>query len=496
LSTDSSTTKEGALRLKRHLDGLATDNLGEIVRPIIKKVREHIIPLATKLTRTTNLPTGIDKQEEKYAERVEWPRSRWVVSIFREQCDAYQVSNEGSPYKFDLLSKLSHPFRPSTKYEVSSESDRVKDNSKKNGGLPEVKSKGEMLAGSLLDLEQLKADPRLERTRSIIAGGRTQQSQLGAEKVRLIMMVDMTSFLRGVEAFDSALFETDNAVDPRLDVFLFHTEPSKFKEWYSNYESNVNQWVNMDWSNFDQSVEAWELRNLVDTFAPEYQLKELEKEWVCKASILTPWGEVTRNGGMPSGWIFTNTGDSHANVQDSGEAFHRYKLDKYIKCLSVNGDDITFGLTTKLTEENLSKIESASRRTLNVSKVELGDYVWNSKWVICKDSSGEVIMTRPVWRIINASMFAERQKLSIYGSKEYVELALASQLTTIEEHPFGDKIIEAYARKVTKYHISTMTDDQLAEPLQAYVDAHNWQNIDAQGLKESIEKSYYYQVGS
>jgi hypothetical protein len=477
--------------VQRYLANLQVDNTGIIERKLANKVREVIIPLARKLHRTSKVPPGLSSLEDKYLERLEWPKSVYRYKLLQEAMSKYLQVPSGSELNLGYLDSYSHPWKQSAQYTVDLTLDRNRRSLSKGGSLPNGGTKRENLSEAELYNEKVKQSPTLEMCYSILPGIRTQQSHPDDPKVRLVWGTPTHWWLIECEAFDDALSLTIEAVnnDVGNKIFVFYTEPSKLKEWTASNWSEVVQWVNMDAEQFDASVTASEIAQMVEYFAPTYEFKELVKEYLIHASLVMPEGDLSRDGGQPSGSKTTNLFDGFCNVLDMIEAFARYKLDQYIVCVIVNGDDITIGLSTKLSKENLEKIGHQSRRTINADKSVIGDYVWNSKWYIDGD-----IITRPVFRVLNSIMFSERMKSSIYGSREYIEISTAQQCADIEAHPWGPEIVKAIAG-ISKYHISSMSDDQLSEAAEAYLDAHSWkEGEDVNGLLSRLRDSLYAQA--
>jgi hypothetical protein len=385
----------------------------------------------------------------------------------------------GSGYEYNILDYISHPFVPASSHVWDRSDPSVTQVGNKSAGCPYMGAKKDAWPGAEQYVSKVKTSGLWTDRYSTILGIRTQTPSEGQKsKERAIHMVSASDFIQGYEAFRDALNSTDNAIDISKDVFLFHTEPRTFLEWYEKKESEVVQWVNLDFSQFDSDVTASELALVVDYFAPNYEFRELEKEWVINASIMTPWGTVTRKGGMPSGWIATNLGDSYCNVLDVGEALHRYKLERYLVCIAVNGDDITLGLKTKLDKENLEKLSRVTRRTLNVEKVYRGDGVLNSSKMI-ERMDGELFYSHDPWETFQRTWTTERSKLAIDGSKEMMELRLTQQLGNVYwpdqriNNPIGLEMVKLYA-KYDKAHLSTMSDDQLLEPAEELASRQQW----------------------
>jgi hypothetical protein len=481
-------------KIKRYLEMLTHDNDDVIERPIAARVRKEVVPAINKLFRTTKLPSGLDSLEKKFEERIEWPRSIYKYKSLMEAAEAFRGGTYGKMYQSDMLEKFSHPFRSSSAYRFDVTLERNKRALKKGNGPPNMGSKRDNLAEfTQYNEEKVKPNPILEVCYSSLMGVRTQQSPAsGPYKVRSVWGVPGHIWQLYCEAVDSALTATQEAIDPKMDIFVFYTEPSKFKEWYANIESNVTEFINNDATAYDTTVHGVETDYTLDLLCPDYEFIELLKEYEKKSSLMTPQGDVEREeGGKGSGMKTTSIGNSLTNGQDGNECYEAAKLDKYLEGFALNGDDRTDAVSTKLTTHNIEQIAKFSRRTLNTDKFVVGDFVWNSKWYIGQDRSGEIIMTRPVYRLVNSTMFSERQKNAIYFSKEYTALALAQQLQDVEEHPLGLDIAKLY-RKIDKYHISEFSNDAMSEAVDAYLDEHNWMEwIDGKTFLSSVRNTVY-----
>jgi hypothetical protein len=475
-------------KIKTYLGMLTHDNRDVVERPIAVNVRKQVIPELNKLIRTTKLPSGLEQLEKRYQERIEWPRSIYTFKDLMDLARKFEGGTIGEIYQTSLLSDFSHPFRPSTSYTFDLSLERNRRALKKGNGPPNMGSKQDNLAEfTQYNDEKLKPNPILENCMSSLIGVRTQQSPPeGPYKVRPVWGVPGHMWQLFCEAADSALTATQEAVDPNLDIFVFYTEPNKFKEWYANIESRVSEFVNNDATAYDTTVQRVETDYTLDTLCPDYEFKDLLKAYEGECALMTPNGDITRNGGKGSGMKTTGIGNSLTNGEDGYECYTIVKLDRYVEGFAINGDDRTDAVSTKLSEHNVQNLAKHSRRTLNTEKFIIGDFVWNSKWYIGQDRSGEIIMTRPVYRLVNSTMFAEREKSSIYFSKEYVALALVQQLRDVEEHPLGSEVAKIY-RKFDKYHISEFTDEQLQEAAEAYIDAHQYMYEDT-GTKEFLDQ--------
>jgi hypothetical protein len=479
--------------IKRYLEQLRIDSDNVVERPLASRVRDVIIPQINKLFRTTKLPSGLDILEKKFEERILWPRSIYKYSSLMEAAEKFRQNRIGEAYTTDVHQVMSHPFRPSTSFEFDESLERNRRALKKGNGPPNMGSKRDNLAElTQYNDEKIKPNPQLENCYSSLMGVRTQQSPAdGPWKVRNVWGVPGHIWQLMCEAVDSALTATVEAVDPKLDIFVFYTEPSKFKEWFANIQDKVTEFVNTDASEYDTTVERVETDYTLDFLARDYEFVGLLKQYEGECALMTPEGDITRNGGKGSGMKTTGIGNSDTNCQDKYEAWVKTKLDRYLEGFGANGDDLTEACSTKLTKHNIEQISKFSRRTLNIDKFIVGDFVWNSKWYIGMDRSGEIIMTRPIYRLVNSTMYSERQKNAIYFSKEYTALALAQQLKDVEEHPLGLDVAKLY-RKVDKYHISEFSDDQLSEAVDAYLDEHNYlEGYNSKSYLSSIRDSVY-----
>jgi hypothetical protein len=466
------------------------DNTGISERKLAPKVRKEIIPIARKLFRTVSLPPGLDFQEAKYLERVEWPKSIYKYSVLLEAMNAFRSIPYGEPLQLDLLDGYSHPWRKSSSFDFDRSLERNRRSLSKGGSLPVGGTKRDNLSDAILyNEEKLKPNPTIANCYSILPGSRTQQSSPDNPKVRLVWGTPTHWWVIECEAFDDALSMTIKECGSDHDIFVMYTEPSKLQKFVANRWSQVVQWANLDASQFDASVTASEIRQMVEYFAGDYAFKDLVSEYLCRASLVMPEGDLTRDGGQPSGSKTTNLFDGFANVLDLLEAFVRFKLERYIECIIVNGDDITIGLSTKLSKDNLERISKASRRNIHPDKSVVGDYVWNSKLYV-----NENLLTRPVFRVLNNIMYTERLKSSVYGSREYTEVSTAQQTKDIEQHPFGPEIIRKIA-SISKYHISGMSDEQLRPSVEAWLDAHSYkEGEDVNTMLSHLRDTLYAQA--
>ena len=485
------TRSELTTEIVRYNEHLTKDNMGNSERKLAPEIRKKVLPMYTKALRTVTLPSGLLKREQIDHERVEWPKGLYLYKSLIEATVPYKSVPNGEPLVMDYLNRFSHPWESSSVYVYDDTLLRNRRSLAHGAGAPHLGKKRDAITEAILYNESLKSAQDLDKCWSILAGFRAQKRTKPGDDpvVRLVWGTPTHYWHMECEAFDNAISKTVSNVQSRKDdVFVFYTDASIAQEWIAS-KSSVVEWANLDAEQFDASVTAPELRQVVEYFAPNYFRKDLIAEYLIFADLIMPDEIVSRSGGMPSGSKITNLGDGFVNVLDFYQAFERYKLDRYIECIMVNGDDISFGLSTRLSDENLEKISRSSRRKLNTAKVERGPFVWNSS-MYC---DGDIICAT-VGKVLNNTMFSERMKSAIHGSKEMIELKMSQQTKRIESNPIGPDIIKKLA-EISKYSINSMSDEQLMPAAQA-LETEDWREVDAQGIIDKARKSLYAEYSS
>lgn len=468
-------------------ENISRDNLGKIVRKMEPVLRKSVLPKLRTKYRQVKLPSGLDNQELKYLERVLLAKSMYKYSILVEQMRGY-ASIKDIPIWEDRIQNFSNPYKSSTDYKFNGNLERNRISLKRNGGLPTLTSKRDSFDGARQWNDQrVKPNPIIENCYGIEVGYRTQQpSAEGEFKVRGIHMIPTHMWILQSEAFDSAITNTINSVSTKHEILVLYIDPLMIREWMNNFNSEVRCWLNVDSEKFDQGVTPSENKQTVNIFAPEYEFKELLVEYSNRADIILPSEIILRNGGKSSGEKTTNLDDGYDNIQDLLEVLDKMHLIQYVVCILVNGDDITIGLSTQFTEKNLIKLSELSRRTINPDKSIVSNHIWNSKWYVDED-----IQTRPVFRVLNSLMYSERRKESIYGSKEMIEIINSMILKDVEQHPIGPDLIRMVA-SASKIHISTMSDEQIAEAVEYFIEDQSWRQIDSVSEMTSKIRSTEY----
>ena len=466
------TISKGSPKLQVWLDLIRQDNLGIVERKLAPAIRKNVLPSITKSFRTMKLPPGLNVQEEKYRKRVLLAKSQYKYSILKESVEKYS-SVKDIPLWKNRMEDFKHPFRSSTTHMLDLSRVQNRISLKRNGALPTMLSKALSLDGARQwNDSQVKPDPVLDNCYSSVLGYRTEQpSAPGVFKVRDIIMIATHMWMLQSEAADSAIDNTVKAVSTKFPILVLYVDPRMIREWYNNFSSEVTCWMNVDAESFNKGVTPEENRFTANYLYPDYEFKDLLIEHGNRSDIVTPDGLVSRYGGIDSGRKTTNIDEGIDNINDLLEALEIMKLLKYVVCLLVNGDDISIGLSTKITQDNLLKLSELSRRSINAEKSVADVYLWNSKWY-CDDD----YLTRPVFRVLNSLMFSERRKDSIYGSKEMIEIITSQILEGVVEHPLGKQLIKEMA-SITKYHISTMSDEQLGEAAEIFLEDQAWRQI-------------------
>jgi hypothetical protein len=451
------------------------DNTGIAKRILHDRIVKVVIPKVNKAFNTAEgWPSGLRIVEEDFKAKLYRPRSVYEFKVLEQLTNEYRLV-EDTPYTTgpDLLEDLfpDHPFRGSKRWSFDAKLERNKRALKKGGSLPNGGDKQSNFAAAVQYVnEVIFPGNSIDKMFSILIYHRTQQQNAaGDTKVRPVHgFPTSTWYIEGI-AFDDGITLTIKANGGDSNrIKLFYCEPGEIHRWFQNQSSGVVCWVNIDATGYDRNVGASELAVAVQHLAGGYEFTNLVSDYIIRASLVMPAGDIHRNGGQPSGSKQTNWGDALTNLLDHLEALSRLGLLKYLRCVLINGDDITFGFSTWVTAQNREKWARYSRREINPSKSHTGKFGWNSKWYI-----DDEIMTRPVYRVLNSLMFKEHQTNPITGSKEYVAIATAQQLEDLADHPLADLVLRE-VKRIDKYPVEAFTAKELRPAMEAYVDDHNW----------------------
>jgi hypothetical protein len=250
--------------------------------------------------------------------------------------------------------------------------------------------------------------------------------------------------------------------------------------------------VVVDASAFDTCVRAEENAYLVDSLIPDYEYSELLKQYYNTAEILTPDGLIERNGGMLSGVLPTNLGDSIFNVADLATSFG--PLARYLIGYHVRGDDIILYFDTAIRQQNISAMGRQSFRTINPDKSDIRtNSAWFAKLYLDPDLHG---YTKPIFLVLNSLMFKERESDAITSSKYYASIAATSIIASLEHHPWGDEVRQEYWASADKYPIRSLERSGLTEAMSAYQSSHSWMvehgilDSDASRAVENLRSSW------
>ena len=235
-----------------YLESLTHDNMGSSERPIAPMIRKHVLPVARKQFRVTPLPPGLSKIEEKYLERIEWPKGMYKYSALQTAVAFYEtVPDVEAPS--DLLSEsFSHCWKPSSVHVLDLESERNRRSMNKGGGLPHMGSKKSNLAEAIqYNDEKIKPNPKLEICQSILTGYRAQKpTEPDTEPVlRFVFGTPTHWWLLECEAFDDAISQAVVASQSLSnDVQTFYCEASDLKKWITEHWDSVSQWTSLDFT--------------------------------------------------------------------------------------------------------------------------------------------------------------------------------------------------------------------------------------------------------
>jgi hypothetical protein len=475
------------------MSGLTHDNTSVVKRPGATEVLDQVFKAVRVAYRTTHIPTNLAQIDDKFLERVMWPRSIYKYSVLKEQIDAFKITRDEPCTWQDLLEEYKEDtcWVPATEYKLDLNLLRNKRALKKAAGLPEGGKKADALDGAIQYNDSVvKPSNSISKCWADVPGYRTQQSEPSEPKVRLIFARCTHLWVLECEALDDSITKTieqAQTLSKRFQQFYFDAR-AQLKEWMNKYSDRVTCWVYLDATRFDKDVQSSEISACWTYLAPQYPYLELLIEVGSHGEILMPEGVVARKGGMPSGSKVTNMGDSIANVFDNLEILKRMRLDKYLECLLVNGDDITLGFSTRITKSNLEKWANYSRRDVSSEKsIMFDDALVNSKWY-CDGT----ILTRSIFRAINSLAFKEREASALTANAIYVAIARHQILLDVEEHP----LYEVLAKNLAKYEEYTlgqaMDDPRWSETLEYYIGAHDYMgDLDPDQFVQEMKESRY-----
>jgi hypothetical protein len=462
--------------LQRYLKSLQQDNNTAVKRPGAKELLEKVFPALRKLFRITKLPTTLNEVESKYIVRVPWPKAIYSYHALMDTVRNFGTS-DNNPYSEECLEEyktMSTTFAGGTTYDFVKSSVRNLRAMKKSAALPSMGKKREHLADAIeYNVEVVKPANSINKCFAALLGYRAQkQTEPGTTPdVRQIWMTPEHIWVLECEAADSAI---DNTISEsqKLDaqIQVRYVDRKSIHTWMLKYAGQVTEWVNLDATKYDNDVQVCELAYAWKTIAPNYEFRDLIAQYGSTCAVLTPEGLITRLGGICSGSKGTNWIDGFTNVHDIIDVLVHLNLFRFVVCILVNGDDITIGFSTKLTKDNIVKIDNLSRRTLNPDKcIKWPDAIWNSKDYICVK-----FITRPVFRALNSLIFKERESNAIVGSSVYVAIARTQILSDVEEHPIGDQFAKLVA-KYEEFSIHQAVDDpRWNDALDYYIDTHDY----------------------
>jgi hypothetical protein len=291
--------------------------------------------------------------------------------------------------------------------------------------------------------------------------------------------VSTPDWVISVEAFGDALTRTDEAIDVGMPILLFHTQPEMIGKWYAKFESEVITWLSWDWTGYDQHLAAQLMEAVARFGMNSYAFADQELEFMLNCSIMGPWGTVTRYGANISGHLSTNWLNSLTNILHFLKVLDGLGLLRYVVCVLVNGDDIVIGFSTRLTPDNIEKINKRSFMVANTAKVDAGDYIWQSKLGIQKDTSGKIIVSRIPELIWNRIKYPERRK-TLESVKWLISMGIASTLEGVVvpgyENPVGADILRFFA-KLDDLDIASATDKELMPSAEIMASEMSWKDV-------------------
>jgi hypothetical protein len=454
------------------LEFLTKDNPNPVLRPAAEGVRRVLVPEWTKLVHSKGkeLPTHLLELEVRYKERVHWQRSNYQWEPLRKMLHTF--SNTLHYAEAPLLSEdelntwIPTNLIRATSYGFTTEGSDLS----KSAGLPYFGSKRQQLEGMKQHAETIKAKGTLDEMYPIFPGYRTQQSPPDDPKIRGINMIPGSTWVLEREAWPDVLRRAKEHWN-KPGFAVDYMPPEQTWKHFCVKAAESQSISVIDSTLYDTTVHANENDASVELFIPQYEFKDLLKEYYNYAEILMPKGEmIERNGGMSSGRTDTNFTDSWTNVADLVQSAG--PILRYLVGYHVRGDDIILFWNTQIRKTNITGISRESRRSINPDKSDIRtNSAWFAKLYLDPDLSG---WTKPGFLVLNSLSYKERESDAITSSKEYAAIAATSILSSMEHHPWGDKLRNAYWKRCDKYPIQSFGRQELLPAMRAYQSSHSW----------------------
>lgn len=493
LSLVEPTSSEGRAWLRNVLDGLTHDNTNVVKRPGAKEILGPVFTEVRKAHRTIHVPTSLALIDDQNLEKVMQPRSIYKYSVFKTKIQPFtQVSDEPCTYEnlFDEY-KQDVCWRPSSNFKLDLTLLRNRRAMRKAAGFPNGGKKADAVQGAIQYNDNVvKPSNSISKCWADVPGYRTQQSPPDDPKIRLIFSKPCHMWLMGAEALDDSITKTiteSRSLEHRFQVLYFDAR-TQLKEWMNKFAATVTHWIYIDSTAYDTCVQSKEISACWAYLAHDYPWWELCAEHNAHADIVMPEGIVHRTGGMSSGGKITNMGDGITNLFDHLEVLKQMRLERYLVCVLINGDDITFGFSTRITKANLDKWANLSRRVISPEKsIAFDDALLNSKWY-CDGT----ITTRSIFRAINSLVFKERESSALTANAIYVAIARHQILLDVEEHPLFEVLAKNLAKYEEKSLSQAMEDPRWSETLEYYVGSHDYMgDLDVDEFVSTLSKSRY-----
>jgi hypothetical protein len=255
-----------------------------------------------------------------------------------------------------------------------------------------------------------------------------------------------------------------------------YMDPSNTYANFVDMAPKVKSIVVLDATGFEYDVNRGENAYYISELAPTFEFSEQMIDYYNTAEVVMPDEQggiqfIEKDGGMPSGVVGTNLLESMMNAEDiirsSGP------INRFFEGYHVRGDDIITYWDTRLEKSNIEKLASNSLRSINPDKSDVRtDSAWFAKLYLDTHLSG---WTKPVFLVLNSLIFKERESDPITSTKYYTSIASTSILNSLEHHPFGSEVVQAYWKDVDKYSLHDLDDAGLETAATKYIQSHNWQ---------------------
>lgn len=227
----------------------------------------------------------------------------------------------------------------------------------------------------------------------------------------------------------------------------------------------------IDFSAFDQHITRDVMRVPLNILKDKAHLTKNESAYleysVLRSPLWTPWGEMNRDNGIPSGSTFTNLFDSIINATFCEAISIKYNCEvEYL----VNGDDCALVVNSDISVEDLSEMATHFGMELNPAKqwIHPHSFTFNRSIWAHKYACGVPFMHR----VYNQMLYYDTQREPKHGTAELS--AIYNQLNNLKCHPYRNEFLDWLVKtikdktKVNRLNPNLYDSDTMLPPIEAY----------------------------